>query len=101
MSCKKLGHTVLAVEMEGAAVAQVCADYQVPFAAMRTISDRADDDAHVDFTRFIRNRGQPLCRAHRATLAAKPQRTGHTMSLTIGCAGAESGSGLRCCESSQ
>lgn len=50
---QEAGHAVLAVEMEGAAVAQVCADYQVPFAAMRTISDRADDDAHVDFTRFI------------------------------------------------
>ena len=44
----------LAVEMEGAAVAQVCADYGVPFAALRTISDRADDDAHADFSRFIR-----------------------------------------------
>ena len=47
------GHDVLAVEMEGAAVAQVCVDYGVPFAAMRTISDRADDSAHVDFPRFI------------------------------------------------
>ena len=44
----------LAVEMEGAAVAQVCADYGVPFAALRTISDRADDQAHADFSRFIR-----------------------------------------------
>ncbi len=43
----------LAVEMEGAAVAQVCADYGLPFAALRTISDRADDDAHADFSRFI------------------------------------------------
>ena len=43
----------LAVEMEGAAVAQVCADYGVPFAALRTVSDRADDDAHADFSRFI------------------------------------------------
>lgn len=47
------GHAVLAVEMEGAAVAQVCLDYGVPFAAMRTISDRADDSAHVDFSRFV------------------------------------------------
>jgi adenosylhomocysteine nucleosidase len=47
------GHEALAVEMEGAAVAQVCADYGVPFAAMRTISDRADDDAHLDFPRFV------------------------------------------------
>ena len=45
----------LAVEMEGAAVAQVCADYGVPFAALRTVSDRADDDAHADFSRFIRS----------------------------------------------
>ena len=47
------GHDVLAVEMEGAAVAQVCVDYGVPFAAVRTISDRADDAAHVDFPHFI------------------------------------------------
>ena len=43
----------LAVEMEGAAMAQVCHDYGVPFAAMRTISDRADDAAHGDFARFV------------------------------------------------
>lgn len=44
----------LAVEMEGAAIAQVCHDYGVPFAAVRTVSDRADDAAHVDFNRFVR-----------------------------------------------
>jgi adenosylhomocysteine nucleosidase len=43
----------LAVEMEGAAFAQVCHDYGVPFAAVRTVSDRADDDAHGDFLSFI------------------------------------------------
>lgn len=47
------GHLPLAVEMEGAAIAQVCADYGVPFAAVRTISDRADDAAHVDFPAFV------------------------------------------------
>jgi len=47
------GHAPLAVEMEGAAIAQVCADYGVPFAAVRTISDRADDSAHVDFPAFV------------------------------------------------
>ncbi|MEY2873223.1 MAG: hypothetical protein RLZZ373_594 [Pseudomonadota bacterium] len=43
----------LAVEMEGAALAQVCHDLGLPFAVLRTISDRADDSAHVDFTQFI------------------------------------------------
>jgi adenosylhomocysteine nucleosidase len=43
----------LAVEMESASFAQVCHDYGVPFAAVRTISDRADDDATVDFNRFL------------------------------------------------
>ncbi|MHB1666338.1 MAG: 5'-methylthioadenosine/adenosylhomocysteine nucleosidase [Thiomonas sp.] len=42
----------LAVDMESAAVAQVCADYGVAFAAVRSISDRADADAHLDFDRF-------------------------------------------------
>jgi adenosylhomocysteine nucleosidase len=43
----------LCVEMEGAAVAQVCYDYQIPFVAVRTISDRADDNAHLDFQQFV------------------------------------------------
>jgi adenosylhomocysteine nucleosidase len=53
----------LAVEMEGAAVAQVCLDYGVPFAAVRTISDRADDTAHTDFNRFIREVASRYSRA--------------------------------------
>jgi adenosylhomocysteine nucleosidase len=44
----------LAVEMEGAAFAQVCFDCGIPFAAVRTVSDRSDDAAHVDFTLFLR-----------------------------------------------
>ncbi len=51
---RSAGLEPLAVEMEGAAVAQVCFDYGVPFAAMRTISDRADDQAHVDFPKFVK-----------------------------------------------
>ena len=47
------GHAALAVEMEGAAIAQVCHDYGLPFASVRTISDRADDSAHVDFPKFV------------------------------------------------
>jgi adenosylhomocysteine nucleosidase len=49
----------LCVEMEGAAVAQVCCDYGVPFAAVRTISDRADDTAHLDFAQFVRDVAGP------------------------------------------
>ena len=43
----------MAVEMEAAAVAQVCHDHGVPFAAVRNISDRADDQAHVDFDAYL------------------------------------------------
>jgi adenosylhomocysteine nucleosidase len=54
-SLQAAGHFPLAVEMEGAAVAQVCADHGIPFAAVRTISDRADDTAHVDFPQFVKD----------------------------------------------
>lgn len=57
------GFNPLAVEMEGAAVAQVCHDYGVPFAAMRTISDRADDEAHVDFSAFVNQVASPYALA--------------------------------------
>jgi adenosylhomocysteine nucleosidase len=49
----------LCVEMEGAAVAQVCFDYGIAFVAARTISDRADDTAHVDFPQFVRDVAGP------------------------------------------
>jgi adenosylhomocysteine nucleosidase len=39
--------------MEGAALAQVCHDLDLPFAVLRTVSDRADDSAHVDFLKFV------------------------------------------------
>jgi adenosylhomocysteine nucleosidase len=42
------------VEMEGAAAAQVCAEYGIPFGVMRTISDSADENSVHDFPRFAR-----------------------------------------------
>ncbi|MGK4566848.1 5'-methylthioadenosine/adenosylhomocysteine nucleosidase [Flavobacterium sp. 3HN19-14] len=45
--------SVLCVEMEGAAVAQVCYEYDLPFAIIRTISDTADESSHIDFPSFI------------------------------------------------
>ena len=44
---------VQCVEMEGAAVAQVCLEFGTPFTVIRTISDTADHNARVDFGKFI------------------------------------------------
>lgn len=49
----------LAVEMEGAALAQVCHAYGIPLAVVRTLSDRADDDAHTDFVQFVKTVASP------------------------------------------
>ncbi len=44
---------VSAVEMEGAAVAQVCHEHKKPFVVVRTISDKADHSAAIDFQKFV------------------------------------------------
>lgn len=43
----------LGVDMESAAAAQVCADFGRPCAVLRSVSDRADDGAHIDFERYV------------------------------------------------
>ncbi|HOZ45448.1 MAG TPA: 5'-methylthioadenosine/adenosylhomocysteine nucleosidase [Candidatus Hydrogenedentes bacterium] len=43
-----------AVEMEGGAVAQVCHQLGVPFLLIRSLSDNADETAHIDLERFYR-----------------------------------------------
>jgi adenosylhomocysteine nucleosidase len=42
-----------AVDMESAAIAQVCFINAVPFVSVRTLSDKADGTAHVDFNAFL------------------------------------------------
>jgi adenosylhomocysteine nucleosidase len=49
------------VDMESAAVAQVCYTHQKPFAAVRTISDKADHSAAIDFGKFIKHIANQYC----------------------------------------
>jgi adenosylhomocysteine nucleosidase len=53
---------VLCVEMEGAAVAQVCYEYRIPFNIIRTISDKANDNAHIDFPSFASEIASPYAK---------------------------------------
>ena len=46
--------TALCVEMEGAAVAQVCFEYEIPVSIVRIISDKANDNAGIDFPKFAK-----------------------------------------------
>jgi adenosylhomocysteine nucleosidase len=46
---------LLAVEMEGAAVAQICFELGVPYGVLRTISDNANENAALDFMRFVKS----------------------------------------------
>jgi len=51
---KKYLPSVACVEMEGAAVAQVCFEYEIPFSIIRTISDKANDNSHIEFQKFAK-----------------------------------------------
>jgi adenosylhomocysteine nucleosidase len=50
------------VEMEGAAVAQVCAVNRVPFAILRSVSDLAGKDANMSYEEFSRRASQVSAR---------------------------------------
>ncbi|BDM63603.1 5'-methylthioadenosine/S-adenosylhomocysteine nucleosidase [Shewanella sp. NFH-SH190041] len=45
--------TMAACEMEGAAIAQVCHQFGVPFVVIRSLSDNANNDSPVDFDSYI------------------------------------------------
>lgn len=47
----------LGVEMEGAAFAQVARQFDVPFVALRAISDNGDESAEEDFDDFVKRVG--------------------------------------------
>ena len=49
---------VVCVEMEGASVAQVCTEFGIPFSVVRTISDAANEQAGIDFPKFIHSVAQ-------------------------------------------
>lgn len=38
--------------MEGASVAQVASNYDIPFVVLRAMSDKADGSAHMDYSEF-------------------------------------------------
>lgn len=50
-----------AVDMESAAVAQVCRAADLPLGVMRVISDSADGSAHIDFAKFVEESASRAC----------------------------------------
>lgn len=50
---RRLFPTMLAAEMEGAAIAQVCYQYDVPFVVIRSLSDIAGKESSVSFDEYI------------------------------------------------
>jgi len=56
---RKYFPTVIAVEMEAAAIAQTCHQFSVPFVVVRAISDVADKESPMSFDEFL-----PLAATH-------------------------------------
>jgi adenosylhomocysteine nucleosidase len=50
-----------AVDMESAAVAQVCRAADLPLGVMRVISDSADGSAPIDFAKFVEVSASRAC----------------------------------------
>ncbi|WP_274584299.1 5'-methylthioadenosine/adenosylhomocysteine nucleosidase [Neisseria leonii] len=66
----------LAVEMEAAAIAQTCAQLDVPFVVVRALSDTADEQAEVSFDEFLQQAGRRSAQMVEAMIAALAQRGG-------------------------
>lgn len=61
-----------AVDMETAAIAQVCHAHGTPFVSIRTLSDKADGTAHVDFGAFLPEVARNSFEVVRALLQTRP-----------------------------
>ena len=59
------------VEMEGAAMAQVCYEYQIPFTIIRVMSDCADNEASFSFDEFVKGAAQYFTRGSIRSLLSK------------------------------
>lgn len=53
MNLKKYLGDIEAVDMEAAAITQVCYQYRIPFVIVRSISDLVQDSSNIDFNEFI------------------------------------------------
>jgi len=51
-----------AIEMEGAAIAQVCCNWHKPFVIVRVLSDLAGNESHFDFNDFVDESSQKSAR---------------------------------------
>ena len=61
--------------MEGGAVSQVCAQQGVPCLVIRSLCDRADATANVDFEKFFRTAATNSARLTEAILGQLAQGT--------------------------
>lgn len=50
---KEIFPNLLAVEMEGAAIAQVCHQFETPFVVIRALSDIAGKESNISFNQFL------------------------------------------------
>ena len=55
-------HDAYACEMEGAAIAVVCTQYETPFVVIRALSDKADGNAHDSYENFGEIAADNSCR---------------------------------------
>ncbi len=68
-------HSVIACEMEGAAIGQVCYENGVPYGILRAISDGGDEQATKDYPAFLAAAAKVATRVMHRFIAAYPDTT--------------------------